>query len=219
MRLEGEGIAWSLPPARAALVAAGTQVHLVLSQKMSVCSVLFATNFAPEPTTPLAVFDMSPLARELVLQCGRMANESEPLSDYRRSLFHALQMVTWQLAATPSPAAMPIGRSAGVVRALALTQTLLSESLRFTDIAQKAGLSPRTLARKLSVETGMTWGQLLQKMRMIRAIEMLAETRTPVTEVALGVGYQSMSAFNAAFRHFTGQNPTAYRAGFGPHVS
>ena len=78
------------------------------------------------------------------------------------------------------------------------------------------GQTPRTLARNLAGEIGVSWGQILQKMRMIRAIELLAETKAPVTEVAFGVGYQSLSAFNAAFRAFTGQTPTTYRAGFNP---
>ena len=113
-----------------------------------------------------------------------------------------------------SSAVMPIGRSPGVIHVLALTEARLSHNLRFSDLAREAGQTPRTLARKLANETGMTWGQVLQKMRMIRAIELLAETTDPVTEVAFGVGYQSLSAFNAAFRAFTGQTPTAYRAGF-----
>jgi len=101
-----------------------------------------------------------------------------------------------------------------VIKALELTNEHMSEHLHFDDLARMAGQTPRTLARKLSAETGMTWGQIVQKVRMIRAIEMLAETRMPVTEVALGVGYRSLSAFNAAFRHFTGQSPTAYRTSF-----
>jgi AraC-like DNA-binding protein len=214
MRLQTDRATWSLPPARAALLAAGVPVQLLINQHMSVCSVLFATSFAPTPTAALTVFEMTPLARELVLECSRQANEGEPLSEYRRSLFRALQATTWRLAQTPSPATMPIGRSPGVVRALALIEDHLSESLGFSDLAQMAGQTPRTLARKLSAELGMSWGQIVQKMRMIRAIELLAETRAPITEVALGVGYQSLSAFNAAFRSFTGKTPTAYRAGF-----
>ena len=214
MRLEAEGAAWSLPPARAALVTAGMPIRLLVNQRMSVCSVLFATSVAPAPAAPLAVFEMTSLARELVLECGRQADEGEPLSDYRRSLFRALQTTTWRLAETPSPATMPIGSSPGVVRALALIEEHLSESLRFGDLARMAGQTPRTLARKLSAEIGMSWGQIVQKMRMIRAIELLAETPAPITEVALGVGYQSLSAFNAAFRSFTGQTPTTFRAGF-----
>lgn len=216
MRLEAAGAAWSLPPARAALVAAGVPIRLLLPQQMSVCSVLFATGFAPAPAARVAVFDMTPLARELIQECGRQSVGGEPLSGFGRCLFRALQEVTWRLAHTPSPAVMPVGRNPDVCRALALIERHLSQDLHFTDLARMAGHTPRTLARKLAGEIGMSWGQILRKMRMIRAIELLAETNAPVTEVALGVGYQSLSAFNAAFRAFTGQTPTAYRAGFKP---
>lgn len=216
MRLQAHGSAWSLPPARAALVAAGEPIRLLLNQKMSVCSVLFATSFTPAPPAALAVFEMTPLARELVLECGRRPDMEEPLSDHGRALFRALQMVTWELARTPSPVVMPIGRSPNVIHALALMERHLSEGVRFADIARQVGQSPRTLARNFALEIGMSWSQIVQKMRIIRAIELLAETRSPVTEIALAVGYQSLSAFNAAFRAFTGQTPTAYRNGFNP---
>lgn len=157
---------------------------------------------------------MTPLAREIVKECGRTAEEDEPLSEYRLSLFRALQLVTWRLAETPSRANMPTGRSRGVIRALAITESLLAEPLRFEDVSRMTGQTPRTLARRLLAETGLRWGEILRRMRMIRAIEMLAETNLPVTEIALSVGYQSLSAFNASFRSFTGQTPTAYRDGF-----
>lgn len=129
MRLEHDGSAWALPPARAALaalVAAGAPLRLLVNQNMSVCSVLFATNFAPAPIASLAVFEMSPLARELILECGREAEREQPLSDYGRNLFRALQTIAWRLAEAPSPATTPIGRSPSVVRALALSQEHLS---------------------------------------------------------------------------------------------
>lgn len=214
MRLEAEGAAWSLPPDRAALVAAGTPVRLLLNQKMSVCSVLFSSRFAPAPRAALSVFEMTPLAREIVKECGRTGEEDEPLSEYRLSLFRTLQMVTWRLAETPSKATIPTGRSRGVIRALAITESLLAEPLRFEDVSRMTRQTPRTLARRLLAETGQRWGEILRRMRMIRAIEMLAETDLAVTEIALSVGYQSLSAFNASFRSFTGQTPTAYRDGF-----
>ena len=62
----------------------------------------------------------------------------------------------------------------------------------------------------------MTWRAALRRLRVLRAIELLAETDRPVTQIAIGVGYRSLSAFNAAFRDLIGQSPTEYRAGFAP---
>jgi len=41
-----------------------------------------------------------------------------------------------------------------------------------------------------------------------------SDLHASVTEIALGVGYNSLSAFNAAFRDLMGKNPTEYRATF-----
>lgn len=61
-------------------------------------------------------------------------------------------------------------------------------------------------------ELGMPWRAARQRLRMIRALETMAQDTAPVTEIALYFGYTSTSAFNTAFRQFTGQTPTQFRA-------
>jgi AraC-like DNA-binding protein len=51
---------------------------------------------------------------------------------------------------------------------------------------------------------------------VLRAIEQLAGTERSVTEIAMDVGYSSLSAFQSAFRDLVGQTPTEYRSGFTP---
>jgi AraC-like DNA-binding protein len=60
----------------------------------------------------------------------------------------------------------------------------------------------------------MTWREALRRVRLTRAVELLAVGDTSVTEVALAVGYNSISAFNAAFRDLMGSSPSDYRASF-----
>ncbi|MEZ5935599.1 MAG: helix-turn-helix domain-containing protein [Alphaproteobacteria bacterium] len=74
--------------------------------------------------------------------------------------------------------------------------------------------SPRTLARRFSDEMGMTWREVLRRLRIIRAIEALATTDKSATTIAYDVGYGSLSAFNSAFRGQTGKGPGEYRASF-----
>jgi AraC-like DNA-binding protein len=85
---------------------------------------------------------------------------------------------------------------------------------RTLTIARATGQSTRALARRFADEMGMTWRQALQRLRLMRAVEALATTDAPVTEIALDVGYNSLSAFNAAFRELVGTSPTAYRRSF-----
>ncbi|WP_426502207.1 helix-turn-helix domain-containing protein [Dactylosporangium sp. McL0621] len=214
LRLEAQGQAWLLPPARAALIEAGRPIQVSLPQPVTTASVLFDTAFTPPPGAPLAVFDLSPLARALVAECGAWGPGDEPLTPYAAALFTALAAVAWRLAGTPSPVVVPAGRSPELRRALRLTEERLGEQVRFEDIAAAVGLAPRSLARRFEDETGLTWRAALRRMRVMRAIEELAAGDAPVTKIAFAVGYTSLSAFNAAFRELTGRSPTQYRDSF-----
>ena len=216
LRLEAQGRAWLLPPARAALIEAGRPIRVSLPQPVTTASVLFDTAFTPALPAPLTVFDLSPLARALVTECGTWGNSDQPLTAYAETLFAALAAVTWRLAEQPSPVVVPVGRSPELRRALRLTVERLGGEVRFEDLAAEVGLAPRSLARRFSDETGMTWRAALRRMRVLRAIEELAAGDTPVTKIAYMVGYSSLSAFNAAFQELTGRTPTEYRASFRP---
>ena len=216
LRLERDGTVWSLPPARAALVAAGQAIEVTVPQAVVTSSVLVEAGFAPPPDASLSVFDLTPLARALLQECGRWEESDEPLGDYALALFRALVEVTWELARHPSPARMPSGRSPEVRRALSITGLQLAADPRMDRIAAEIGLAPRSLARRFEDELGMTWRSALRRMRVLRAIELLAGSEASVTEISLAVGYGSLSAFQAAFRDLVGQTPTEYRAGFRP---
>ncbi len=216
LRLEAHGNTWVLPPARAALIAAGEPIQVSIPRPVTTSSVLFDTQFVAAPPRPLTVFDLSPLARSLLTECVIWPDADEPLPPYARSMFGALAAVAWRLAEHPSPVTVPAGRSAELRRALALTGERLAEDIRFEDIAREVGLVPRSLARRFEDECATTWRAVLRRMRVLRAVEELAAGEDSVTTVAHAVGYTSLSAFNAAFRELTGRTPTQYRATFRP---
>lgn len=216
LRLEVDGTSWSLPPARAAVIRAGVPIEVTIPQPVTTSSVLFSPEFAPPPPADLTVLDVTPLCRLLIAECAQWGDEEAPLDGYALAMFRALAEATWALARRPSPAHMPSGRSREVRRALALTADRLADAPRFEEIAAEVGLAPRSLARRFEQELGMTWRAALRRLRVLRSIELLAGTERSATRIGMDVGYQSSSAFNAAFRDLIGQTPTEYRAGFDP---
>lgn len=216
LRLEAQGQAWLLPPARAALIEAGRPIRVSIPRPVTTASVLFDPASTPAPPAPLTVFDLDPLARELLAGCRPWGDDDEPRPEHAEALFAALAAVTWRLAERPSPVVVPAGRSPELRRALELTEQRLGGEVGFEDVAAEVGLAPRSLARRFEAETGMTWRAVLRRMRVVRAIEELAAGDTPITTIAFMVGYASLSAFNAAFRELTGRTPTQYRATFRP---
>jgi AraC-like DNA-binding protein len=77
---------------------------------------------------------------------------------------------------------------------------------RIAKIAQRLGVSPRTLGRRLASE-GITFARVLDSLRFDLAQRYLRESDLPFSEVAWLLGYRDTSAFNHAFKRWTGKTP------------
>ena len=86
---------------------------------------------------------------------------------------------------------------------------------RYDLVATQLGMSPRTLARRLSSE-GSSFAEILEKVRSALAQRYLADRALPISEIAWLLGYAEISAFTRAFHRWTGMSPRAARARQGP---
>ena len=80
------------------------------------------------------------------------------------------------------------------------------------DWAHLAGMARRTFMRAFSDQAGMSFGRWRQQARLFAALEMLAQSKS-VTEAAIAVGYDSVSAFIEMFRTMLGTTPQRYFRG------
>ncbi len=78
------------------------------------------------------------------------------------------------------------------------------------ELGRKIGCSHFYLSRIFSGQTGQTITQCLRQLRMEKAAELLGGRELNVTEVALEVGYNSLSHFSAAFHATFGCCPGLY---------
>lgn len=78
-------------------------------------------------------------------------------------------------------------------------------------IAERLGVSDRHLRRIFEGNFGVSPLQYLQTRRLLAAKQLIADTRLPMTQVALASGFASVRRFNAAFIEHYGLNPTALR--------
>ena len=65
--------------------------------------------------------------------------------------------------------------------------------------AERAGMSERTFARRLSRETGMSFSRWRQRINVMLALQWLAEGWS-IQQVSAGLGYESASSFVTQFR-------------------
>ncbi|MFE7131230.1 AraC family transcriptional regulator [Streptomyces sp. NPDC057638] len=97
-------------------------------------------------------------------------------------------------------------------RARAVAQALLDDPTDGRDLPSwgtEVGASARTLARLFTAETGLTFGQWRERLRMQAAMPLLAG-ELPIEAVARRVGYGSASSFVAAFHRIVGLTPRQY---------
>ncbi len=80
------------------------------------------------------------------------------------------------------------------------------------DMAAREHVSSRTLMRKLR-EEGVSYQQLLDRVREDQACWCLLHTDLTVEAIAERLGYQDTSNFSRTFRRWVGVNPRDFRAG------
>jgi AraC-like DNA-binding protein len=73
-------------------------------------------------------------------------------------------------------------------------------------------MARRTFMRAFSAQAGMSFGRWRQQARLFAALEMPAQSKS-VMEVAIAVGYDSVSAFIEMFRTMLGTTPQTYFRG------
>ncbi|MFF4588831.1 GlxA family transcriptional regulator [Streptomyces sp. NPDC001388] len=81
-------------------------------------------------------------------------------------------------------------------------------------IAERAGMSSRTLNRRFREQTGTTPLRWLQRARVRRAQHLLETTAHPVERIAVQTGFGSPTAFRERFRTVVGTSPQGYRRAF-----
>lgn len=83
------------------------------------------------------------------------------------------------------------------------------------EVAEALHLTPRTLQRKLK-EEGTTFQKIVEGVRMDLAGGLLSDARVSINEVAYKLGYAEPGVFRRAFRQWTGQSPSAFKAAMRP---
>jgi AraC-like DNA-binding protein len=107
------------------------------------------------------------------------------------------------------PLRLPIPRDVRLAKVAHALLDDVADERTLDEWGHYAGMARRTLMRAFSAEVGMPFGRWRQQARLFAAMEMLAEGKS-VTETAVAVGYNSVSAFIEMFRTMLGSTPQTY---------
>jgi AraC-like DNA-binding protein/quercetin dioxygenase-like cupin family protein len=201
-----EAAAWVLPPTRALWIPAGLR-HETLSAGSATMRTLYVRPQLcpvswPDPV-PVAA---SPLLAELIGYLEDPGLTPDQRAHAEAVLVDLLQPVTMTTIEVRMPAD---GRARQVAGALAADP---ADGRTLAEWGRQVGASERTLARGFLTGTGLAFGRWRSLLRLQAALPELA-AGVPVGNVARHVGYESASAFVAAFRRETGVTPAGYFRG------
>jgi transcriptional regulator GlxA family with amidase domain len=95
--------------------------------------------------------------------------------------------------------------------ALILMERNIENTLSIQELANSVGVSRRQLERVFFEEAKSSPALVYRKVRLERARHLLMQTKAPLIEIALEVGFENASHFAKLFRKAYGVSPTALR--------
>src|SRR5579859_3480381 len=194
---------WVLPPTRALWIPAGVRHETLAAGIATMRSLYLRPDRSPAGWPGPVPVTVTPLLAELI---GYLGGDSLG-ADERLRAEALLADLLRPVPMTTIDVRMPDDERAAAVAAALIADPADERTL--AEWGRQAGASGRTLARAFLAGTGMPFGQWRRLARLHAALPRLAAGQA-VSTVARHVGYQTPSAFVAAFRKETGLTPAAY---------
>ena len=87
----------------------------------------------------------------------------------------------------------------------------ISEEIRLPEVAALVGMTESTFSRFFQRNSGHSFMDHVNQLRIWKASQLLAETNLPITDICFEVGYLNVSNFNRMFLRHHKVSPSAYR--------
>ena len=98
-----------------------------------------------------------------------------------------------------------------IEEALRYIRAHYEEKLSLEDIAKRFYINAQYFSRMLKRETGLTFTEHINSMRVETACELLVATNYPAYRIAIECGFSDPSYFNRVFLRYMGTTPQKYR--------
>ncbi len=163
------------------------------------------SDLPPEPY----ILAMSGLLREAVTRAATWTASTAALDAVQTRL--AGVILDEIRTSLPVPLGLSMPQDARLLKIAKALADRPDDARKLEDWAAWAGIAPRTLTRRFVEETGFSFTEWRQRLRLLRALEMLAAGKA-VTTIALDLGYDNVSAFIALFKRVLVLTPGRYQS-------
>ncbi len=197
---------WVVPTDRAVWIPARIAHTIAMSGMVAMRTLYLRKRLARALPRNCCVVNVSPLLRELILRACVFSKLAKKISQQR----HLIEIILDQLSAIQMvPLQLPNVTDARASRIARILHDDPSDARPLSELCRLGGASKRTVERLFQQDAGMTFGKWRQQLRLMRAMQLLAEG-AKVTHAALEAGYSTPSAFISMFRKTLGTTPASY---------
>jgi AraC-like DNA-binding protein len=192
------------PPERAIWIPPDTEHQATNAALTEMRSLYVARELMSWAAPRCKVVSITQLVRELILAASALPADYDEAGEAGR----LVRVLIDQLKRLPEVGFnLPMPGDARLARICAALQARPDDTRSVAEWSRLAGLSERSLSRLFMQQTGLSFGDWRQRLRLLLALAGL-ERGERVNRVALDSGYNSPSAFIAAFRRNFGLTPT-----------
>jgi AraC-like DNA-binding protein len=205
--VESQNACWIVPTSRAIWVPAGQPHSIKMHGRVFLQTVYFESRPDTGIDLSCAAYEITSLIRELIVHvCGIGIVKSD--SAEHRNLIEFMIFQIRKLTRFPLMVPMPSDPRAKQLASRLIDNPGTNQSL--AELCEECGTSLRTMQRVFSQELGLPLSRWRSQVTMMHALQLLASERN-ITEVALELGFESVSAFIYSFRKYLGVSPGQYR--------
>jgi len=199
--------AWMVPPQRGVWIPAGTPHAVRMIGPVSTRSVMIDPGIGAAIGGNCRVVEVSPLLSTLLEEAAGIALEYD--EGGRDGLVMRLIVAEVEQASL-IPLIVPFPRHPALATRCHAFLESPSVKSGVDEWAAALGLNRRSFTRLFRRETGMSFAQWREQACVAMALEKLVKG-TPITEIALDLGYEGTASFSTMFRRVLGVPPSRYR--------
>lgn len=204
--VESSSEKWMVPPTTAVWLRPEVKHRLIMQTDVDLYGILVDYRYASSLKTKDGVIHVSPLLRELIIRLVSLGQDMTK-SVHRELMSQFFLEELKQQHQLPYFLPWPFDKK--LIEVCEQLSKNPAHEWTKTEWAEWCSMSVKTFHRHFFKNTGMTFGQWHQKLRLLSTLNLLLSGFS-IKEAALSSGYASHSAYTTSFKKYFGKSPSAF---------
>lgn len=216
MEVAVDGMAHSVDPGNVVLLQPERCETFTFAREQTTWHRWIAVHYEALTDSERAVLDALPFSQPIPEPLNRLTDtllQAQTMYGQEHDAIRSLGLAALQFYAAGHIESLQAKSTAhpSVAAAKGWLQEHFAEHISLTGLAEQAGVSPEHLVRLFRAGEGTTPIQYVWQFRVLKAIELLAQTGLPVNEIAARCGFKTSYHFARLVKKQTGRSPTEIR--------